>query len=297
MRQLKITKQFTNRDAQSFSNYLAEVSAIPLISAEEEGVLAARIKDGDATAIDELARANLRFVISVAKQYNSSASLQDLVQEGNVGLIKAAERFDASKGFKFISYAVWWIRQSIMQYISESGREIRLPLNKISVASKINVATSELEQILERMPTPFELSEYLIDNEIKSGSGDPSKFTEKKIIELLEQGQSPSSLDAPMSTDNDSSTISDLIEGEYYADINMKNNDLGIELGRFLDGLPSREKNVLIMHFGLFGQKQRSLDDIGEVFGLTRERVRQIREKSLRKIRARAVKTSLKEYR
>lgn len=297
MRQLKITKQFTNRDSQSFSNYLAEVSNIPLISAEEESILADKIKNGDMDALQKLVDANLRFVISVAKQYSSQSPLPDLVQEGNLGLIKAASRFDASKGFKFISYAVWWIRQSIMQYISENGRKIRLPLNKISVVSRINSATSELEQILQRNPTSFEISEYLTEIETQALNPDTSRFTQEKIDEMIEQNQNVSSLDAKISTSEDSSNIIDLIEGEDEGQLTMNLKDLGIELGRLLNKLPSREKDVLTMCFGLFGQKQRSLDEIGDIFGLTRERVRQIRENSLKKLKLKSRNTSLIEYR
>jgi len=299
MRQLKITKQITNRDAQSFNSYLTEVGNIPMITPEEEGELAARIKEGDKRALDKLVRANLRFVISVAKQYTGKAPLPDLVQEGNAGLIKAAQRFDETKGFKFISYAVWWIRQSIMQYLSDHGRKIRLPLNKIGSVNRINQAKAELEQILDRQPCNYELSDYLIDIESKNKNGDPSKYTEEKITELLQQSLNVSSLDAPMTTEDDSGTMLGMIEGESEHDIKhlLKNNDLKVELERILNRLSTREKNIVIMYFGLFGEEQRSLEEIGLLFDLTRERVRQIKEGAIRRLKHRSARTTLKEYR
>lgn len=297
MRQLKITKQFTNRDSQSFASYLAEVSNIPLISAEEEVALSKKIQKGDVVALQKLVDANLRFVISVAKQYSSQSPLPDLVQEGNLGLMIAAQRFDSSKGFKFISYAVWWIRQSIMQYISDNGRKIRLPLNKINVANRINSATSELEQLLHRSPTSFEISEYLTEIDASAVNPDASKFTNDKIDEMIEHNQSVLSLDAKISSDEDSGSIIDLMAGEDDGQAAMNLKDLGIELGRLLNKLPSREKDILTMHFGLFGQKQTSLEEIGVIFGLSRERVRQIRENSLKKLKLKSHKTTLREYR
>lgn len=299
MRQLKITKQITNRDAQSFNNYLTEVSNIPMITPEEEQELAKRIKDGDKVALDRLVNANLRFVVSVAKQYNGKAPLPDLVQEGNAGLIKAAQKFDETRGFKFISYAVWWIRQSIMQYLSEHQRKIRLPLNKIGTVNKINQAKAELEQHLERQPNIDEISEYLTELEAGKSNGEPSKYTEHKIKIVLEQSQNISSFDAPMTTESDSGTMLDLIPGENENDISniLKNKDLQVELKRVLESLSFREKDVIISYFGLFGEDQKSLEEIGMYFDLTRERVRQIKEKALRVLRHRVRKTTLKEYR
>ncbi len=300
MRQLKITQQITVRDSQSLSSYLTEVSNIPMLTSKEESELSKIIQEtGDRKAIDKLVTANLRFVISVAKQYNSRAPLIDLIQEGNAGLIKAAERFDETRGFKFISYAVWWIRQSIMQYLSENQRKIRLPLNKVGALGKIKQATSELEQLLERKPTNNEIADYLIDSESRKPNGDPSRFTAKKIEEMLIQSDSVSSLDAPFSQDDGAGTMADITPGESYNDIDsvLKGNDLQIELKRVLDKYPDREKEAIILYFGLFGREQKSLEEIGIKFDLTRERVRQIKEKVLRSLRNRSNNSTLKEYR
>jgi len=299
MRQLKITKQITNRDTESFSRYLAEVSNIPMLTPEEESIVAKKAKDGDKDALQLLVKSNLRFVISVAKQYKSQASLPDLVQEGNAGLIKAAERFDESRGFKFISYAVWWIRQSIMQFLAENERNIRLPLNKLGAIHRINQVTTDLEQHLERFPTPDEISEYLMELESVKKNGEPGKYTADKVRELLENNQSTTSLDSPMTSDDDSGTMLDMIEGDNEFDIKnvMKNKDLKIELERVLDRVSYREKETLILYFGLFGKEQKSLEEIGEEFYLTRERVRQIKERALVRLRRRALQTNLKEYR
>jgi len=279
---------------------LTEVSSIPLLTPEEEIELSRRIqKDGDKKALEKLVRANLRFVISVAKQYNNQAPLQDLVSEGNVGLIKAAERFDETRGFKFISYAVWWIRQSIMQYLSDHQRHIRLPLNKIGVVSKVKQAISELEQLLERVPSSYEISEYLMEIEYSKPGGDPTRYTEDKISALINQSQKVSSLDAPMTNEDNSGNIVDVIEGEDEHNINvtLKNRDLIIELERIIKNFSHRERDVLILYFGLFGNESKSLEEIGLYFDLTRERVRQIKEKALRRLRRGSILNSLKEYR
>lgn len=300
MRQLKISKQITNRDTQAFTKYLAEVNSIPMLTSEEESELAKRIQLGDKAALDRLVKGNLRFVISVAKQYgNKGMNLPDLVQEGNIGLAKAAERFDEKRGFKFISYAVWWIRQSILQALAEDGKQIRLPLNKIGALNRINQSKAELEQVLQRMPTTHEISEYLMDIEHNKPNGEPTKYQEDKIKSLLEQSMSLSSLDSPMTSDDDSGTMMDMLEGESHYDINkiIKIKDLQVELERILKHFPTRERDALIMYFGLFGHEQKSLEEIGLQFDLTRERVRQIKEKALRRLKQRATRTSLKEYR
>jgi RNA polymerase primary sigma factor len=310
MRQLKITKSITNRDSESFNKYLTEVSQIgDVISPEEEIELARRIKNGDEKAAEKLIKANLRFVVSVAKQYSGKAPLPDLIQEGNLGMIIAAKKFDETRGFKFISYAVWWIRQSILQSIAEDGRMIRLPLNKIGNLNKINAAISELNQYLERQPTEDEISDYLIEGELSKGvhesghnkgmaKGDPSKFTVEKIKYTMEDGHRVSALDAPMTTEADSGTMMDFIEGDSEHDINkvIQSSDLQIDLKRVMQRLATREKDVLILYFGLFGTTPISLEEIGEKYDLTRERVRQIKEKGVRKLKHRISQTALKEY-
>jgi RNA polymerase primary sigma factor len=299
MRQLKITKQITNRDSESLKSYLAEVSNIPMLTPEEEQLITKNIKEGDKRAMDRLVNANLRFVISVAKQYNGKAPLLDLINEGNIGLIKAAERFDETRGFKFISYAVWWIRQAIMQYLSDHQRMVRLPLNKLGSVNKINQAKAELEQVLDRQPTTSEIAEYLTEYESLKKNGDPSKYSEVKVKFLLEQSQGVSSLDAPMTSESDSGTMLDLMPGENEHDIKhvLKNKDLQVELKRILNTLTYRERSVVISYFSLFGEPQKSLEEIGMDFDLTRERVRQIKEKALKKLKHRVGRTSLKEYR
>ena len=299
MRQLKITKQITNRDTESFNKYLAEVSGIPMLTPEEESDLAKKGQAGDKNALDTLVKSNLRFVISVAKQYSGQAPLADLVQEGNAGLIVAAEKFDESKGFKFISYAVWWIRQSIMQFIAENQRSVRLPVNKLGAIHRINQASTDLEQEFQRTPTAEEISDYLMELESVKLNGDPSKYEVDKVKGLLENNQRTSSLDAPMTSDDDAGTMLDLIEGDNDFDIKnvMNNKDLRIELERVLDRVSYREKETLILYYGLFGREQKSLEEIGMEFELTRERVRQIKEKALRRLRHRALKTNLQEYR
>lgn len=301
MRQLKITKQITNREDLSFNKYLTEVNSIgDMITAEEEIELTKRIKNGDLDARNKLCKANLRFVISVAKQYSGHAPLPDLVNEGNIGLIKAAEKFDETKGFKFISYAVWWIRQAIMQFLTENGRLVRLPLNKIGTVNKVKQAVSDLEQILERQPSVEEISDYLTDIELEKGSkGEASKFSEDKLNELMASSHRPASLDAPMTTDNESGSLIDVIAGDnnYNADSAIENNDLQIELMRVINTLKQREQEILIHYYGLFGKKQMSLEEIGSMFELTRERVRQIKEQALRRMKVSSRRTRLVEYR
>ena len=301
MRQLKITKQITNREDLSFNKYLTEVNSIgDMITPEEEIELTKRIKQGDLDARNKLCNANLRFVISVAKQYSGHAPLPDLVNEGNIGLIKAAEKFDETKGFKFISYAVWWIRQAIMQFLAENGRLVRLPLNKIGTVNKVKQAVSDLEQILERQPSVEEISDYLTDIELERGSkGEASRFREDKLNELMASSHRPASLDAPMTTDNESGSLIDVIAGDnnYNADSAIENNDLQIELMRVINTLKQREQEILIHYYGLFGNRQMSLEEIGSMFELTRERVRQIKEQALRRMKVRSRRTRLVEYR
>jgi RNA polymerase primary sigma factor len=301
MRQLKITKQITNREDISFNKYLTEVGSIgDIITAEEEIELTKRIKQGDIQARNKLCKANLRFVISVAKQYNGHAPLPDLVNEGNIGLIKAAEKFDETKGFKFISYAVWWIRQAIMQYLAEHGRMVRLPLNKIGTVNKVKQAVSDLEQVLERQPSIDEISEYLTSKEYDKGSrGDATKFKEDKLAELLMSSSKVASLDAPMTTDNEAGSLIDVLPGhsEFEANHLMDGKDLQVEMKRVISTLKQREQDVLIYYFGLFGNPQMSLEEIGLRFELTRERVRQIKEQAIRRLKGRSRKMRLIEYR
>ena len=219
MKQLKIMKQFTIRDTQSFAKYLSEVSGIPMLSEQEEIELSKRIKKGDRRAINKLVCANLRFVISVVKQYKTSIQLQDLVQEGNAGLIKAAEKFDESRGFKFISYAVWWIRQSILQHIADHQRQIRLPINKGSVLSSVKYAISELEKMNERTPDACEISNYLMEIELRKPNGYPQKFTENKINEILSQSQDVLSFDVPITNEDEHSSMIDIMQGDGEYDV------------------------------------------------------------------------------
>lgn len=327
MRQLKITKQITNRDSQSFNKYLTDVSNNgDVISPEEELELAQKVKQGDMEARDKLVKANLRFVISVAKQYSGKAPLSDLVQEGNTGLITAAERFDETRGFKFITYAVWWIRQCIMQYISDNERKIRIPLNKVAIINKIAQARTALEQILEREATHEEITDYIVekepgeytDNEIDKATkfltnileDKPTdeevweyldrEYREKmlyKIKTLITQSQYVGSIDAPMTTESDAGTMLDVLESEDNFGRMMQNKDLQTELKRVLEKVTFREREVLIRYYGLFGTPQASMEEIGERYELTRERVRQIKEKALRKLRYTNRKRTLTEYR
>lgn len=302
MRQLKINKKITNRDTQAFNKYLTEVSSIgDVINAEEEIELTKKIKMGDISARNKLCKANLRFVISVAKQYyNGQSPLDDLINEGNIGLIKASEKFDETRGFKFISYAVWWIRQSIMQYLAENGRPIRLPLNKVGMVNKIKQANSNLEQIYQRQPTVSELSDFLTQQELdKKPYGELGKYTEDKITIITESLSNITSLDAPMGNTDDSGSLIDILEGEneYSVSKATDDNDLKIELARIVSTLKTMERQVLILFFGLFENEPLSLEEIGQKFDLTRERVRQIKESGIRSLKSRAHRTTLKEYR
>lgn len=274
MRQLKITKQVTNRETASLDKYLQEIGKVDLITAEEEVELAQRIKAGDKIALEKLTKANLRFVVSVAKQYqNQGLSLPDLINEGNLGLIKAAQRFDETRGFKFISYAVWWIRQSILQALAEQSRIVRLPLNKIGSINKINKAYAALEQEHERAPSAEEISDQL-------------DMTEEDVKESIKNSGRHVSMDAPLVEGEDSNLYDVLRSGESpNPDRELLNESLRIEIERALQTLTPREADLIRLYFGLNGQHPMTLEEIGETFDLTRERVRQIKEKAIRRLK------------
>ena len=275
MRQLKITKQITNRETASLDMYLQDIGRVELITADEEVVLAQKIKQGDQTALDKLVKANLRFVVSVSKQYqNQGLSLPDLINEGNMGLIKAAQRFDETRGFKFISYAVWWIRQSILQALAEQSRIVRLPLNKIGAINKINKTLAKLEQELEREPIAEEISEII-------------EISPADIRDIMRNQGRHMSMDAPIGNMEDGSSMYELLENKHEA---SPDNDLIIEslrseINRALTGLTTREADVVRLYYGLSGGHSHSLEEIGEKFELTRERVRQIKEKAVRRLK------------
>ncbi|MEX1191389.1 MAG: sigma-70 family RNA polymerase sigma factor [Brumimicrobium sp.] len=287
MRQLKISKQVTNRETASLDKYLVEIGRVDLISAQEEVELARRIKLGDQKALDRLTRANLRFVVSVAKQYqNQGLTLPDLINEGNLGLIKAAQRFDETRGFKFISYAVWWIRQSILQALAEQARIVRLPLNKIGSIGKINRAFSELEQKFERAPTADELAHHL-------------ELSVSDVRQALSSVSRHLSMDAPLKEgDESSSSMYDILpnEGLRTPERDLLHESLQLEINRSLTTLTVRESDVLKLYFGLDGNRQMSLDEIGIRFDLTRERVRQIKEKAIRRLKHTSRSKMLKNY-
>lgn len=284
MRQLKITNSITSRGSQSLEDYLNDISKQPLLTAEEEVKLAQRIRNDDREALERLVCANLRFVVSVAKQYqNQGLTLPDLINEGNIGLIKAAEKFDETRGFKFISYAVWWIRQSILQALAEQSRIVRLPLNQASAVSRINKLIMKFEQEHERKPSAYELSE-LIDE------------TPEKIRDSLRANGRPMSINAPLG-EGDDSTLLEVISDEStpQADRGMIDISLATEIERMLDTLDEREKTIVEMCFGI-NNREMTLEEISEKFGLSRERVRQIREKALLKLRHSNKKNLLQEY-
>ncbi len=285
MRQLKIIKQVTNREAVSLDKYLHEIGKVGLLTAEEEVVLARKIKEGDQEALAKLVKANLRFVVSVAKQYqNQGLSLPDLINEGNVGLIKAAQRFDETRGFKFISYAVWWIRQSILQALAEQARIVKLPLNKIGSINKVNRALAELEQRFEREPTIDELSETLA-------------LAPEDIKEALRGNNRHISMDAPLTQDEDSSLYDVLLSPDSpMPDKGLLNESLRREIERALSTLTPREANIIRLYFGLNGKHPLTLEEIGEEFDLTRERVRQIKEKALKRLKQTTRSKILKSY-
>jgi RNA polymerase primary sigma factor len=285
MRQLKIVKQVTNRNTASLEKYLQEIGKVDLLTAEQEVQLAQRIKAGDEMALEQLVKANLRFVVSVAKQYqNQGLSLPDLINEGNLGLIKAAQRFDETRGFKFISYAVWWIRQSILQALAEQARIVRLPLNKIGDINKINKVHASLEQKLEREPGIDEIA-----NEMD--------LDEKKIKDSVQTSRRHVSVDAPLIQDEDN-TMLDVLKSEETVtpEDGLIYDSLKIEIERAISTLSPKEADVIRYFFGLNGNSPLTLDEIGHMFGLTRERVRQIKEKGLRKLKHTSKNKLLKSY-
>jgi RNA polymerase primary sigma factor len=285
MRQLKISKQITNRESQSLDKYLQEIGKVDLLTPDEEVELAKRIRDGDQLALEKLTKANLRFVVSVAKQYqNQGLSLGDLINEGNLGLIKAAQRFDETRGFKFISYAVWWIRQSILQALAEQSRIVRLPLNRVGSLNKISKTFSELEQKYEREPSPEELAEVL-------------EVSTSEIVDTLKISGRHVSMDAPFVQGEENSLL-DVLENnsEDTPDSGLINDSLRREVQRALSTLTLREADVITLYFGLNGEHSMTLEEIGEKFSLTRERVRQIKEKAIRRLRHTSRSKALKPY-
>ncbi|PKA99267.1 RNA polymerase primary sigma factor [Flavobacteriaceae bacterium MAR_2009_75] len=285
MRQLKITKQVTNRETASLDKYLQEIGKVDLITADEEVELAQRIKAGDQVALEKLTKANLRFVVSVAKQYqNQGLTLPDLINEGNLGLIKAAQRFDETRGFKFISYAVWWIRQSILQALAEQSRIVRLPLNKIGSINKINKTFAFLEQAHERMPSAEEIAKEL-------------DMTVEDVKQSLKNSGRHVSMDAPLIDGEDSNLYDVLRSGESpNPDKELLHDSLRTEIERALETLTPREADVIRLYFGLAGQHSMTLEEIGETFDLTRERVRQIKEKAIRRLKHTSRSKILKTY-
>ena len=285
MRQLKITKSITNRESASLDKYLQEIGREELITAEEEVILAKKIKDGDQNALEKLTRANLRFVVSVAKQYqNQGLSLPDLINEGNLGLIKAARRFDETRGFKFISYAVWWIRQSILQALAEQSRIVRLPLNQVGSLNKINKAYSKLEQEFEREPSAEELAEIL-------------DLPIDKVSDTMKVSGRHVSMDAPFANGEESSLLDVLVNLDSpKADTGLMNESLSKEIDRALSTLTERERDVVKLFFGIGLNHGLTLEEIGDKFDLTRERVRQIKEKAIRRLRHSSRSKLLQQY-
>ncbi|HCY81756.1 sigma-70 family RNA polymerase sigma factor [Xanthomarina gelatinilytica] len=285
MRQLKITKQVTNRESKSLDKYLQDISKLPLITADEEVELAQRIREGDQLALDKLTTSNLRFVVSVAKQYqNQGLTLPDLINEGNAGLVKAAKRFDETRGFKFISYAVWWIRQAILQALAEQSRIVRLPLNKIGSINKINKAYSHLEQAHQRPPSPEEIAKEL-------------EMTVSDVKQSLKNSGRHLSMDAPLKEGEDSSLYDVVKSGESpNPDKTLMNDSLNLEVNRALNTLSQREADVVRLYYGINNEQPMSLEEIGETFGLTRERVRQIKEKGIRRLRHTSKNKILRTY-
>ncbi len=287
MRQLKISKQVTNRETASLDKYLQEIGKVDLITADEEVELARRIRAGDQSALEKLTKANLRFVVSVSKQYqNQGLSLPDLINEGNLGLIKAGQRFDETRGFKFISYAVWWIRQSILQALAEQSRIVRLPLNKIGSINKINKTFSKLEQEYEREPSPAEIAVML-------------EITEQEVKESMKNTGRHVSMDAPLTSgDDNAGSMYDVLQADDSPspENGLLNESLRREIERALHTLTSREADVVRLYFGLSGEHAMTLEEIGEKFDLTRERVRQIKEKAIRRLKHTSRSKILKTY-
>lgn len=273
MRQLKISKQITSRDAQSLDKYLTEISGLPMVSPEQEVILAKLIQEGDEEALTTLVRANLRFVVSVAKQYqNQGFSLGDLINEGNLGLIKAAKRFDETRGFKFISYAVWWIRQTILQALADQSRIVRVPLNRVGAISKLRRAMEVLEQKFERDPTTEELARA-------------AEMTTEEVALTMRIDKKSISMDAPSDAENDTTMHDRMGAGDPPPDHDMMADSLRTQVQRTLSTLTRREADVLVFYFGLGGEPALTLEEIGDKYSLTRERVRQIKEKAIRRMR------------
>jgi len=285
MKQLKIVKQITNRESQSLEKYFQEISKVDMITADEEAELARRIRSGDKAALEKLTKANLRFVVSVAKQYqNGSMTLGDLINEGNVGLIKAAEKFDETRGFKFISYAVWWIRQSIMQALAEHSRIVRLPMNRVSSLNKISRTFSELEQKFQRDPMADELAEVL-------------EISEQEVENNLKISNKKVSMDAPF-INGEGNSLLDVMEDEQIdsTDSSLMHDSLRKEVQMALSTLSSRESEVISSYYGLNDSQPLTLEEIGDRYGLTRERVRQIKEKATKRLRHSSASKGLKGY-
>ena len=285
MRQLKISKQITNRESQSLDKYLQEIGKVSLVSIDEEVELAQRIREGDQMALEKLTKANLRFVVSVSKQYqNQGLTLGDLINEGNLGLIKAAKRFDETKGFKFISYAVWWIRQSILQALAEQSRIVRLPLNRVGSLNKISRSFAELEQQFEREPSPDEIAELLA-------------LSTAEVADTLKLSGRHVSMDAPFVQGEENGLLDVLANADAESpDAGLLHDYLRREVQRALSTLTLREADVVTLHFGLNGHAARTLEEIGEQFNLTRERVRQIKEKAIRRLKHTTRSKALKPY-
>lgn len=282
---MKLYKQITNREAASLDKYLSEIAKEPLLTPEDEIELAIKIRNGDTAALERLIKSNLRFVVSVAKQYqNQGLSLGDLINEGNVGLMKAAKKFDETRGFKFISYAVWWIRQSILQALAEQLRIVRLPLNRVGILNKIGKAYSHLEQEFEREPNPEELAKAL-------------EMDVEEISDVMTITGKPMSMDAPFNQNDENSLHDVLVNDELPSpDDELMTESLKVEIKRALNVLNEREKEVLKMYFGIDSDQPLTLEEIGEKFNLTRERVRQIKEKAIRKLRHNSRSKNLKSY-
>lgn len=286
MRQLKITNKITTRESVALDKYLNDIGKIPMLAGDDEANLARRIREGDQAALDTLTKSNLRFVVSVAKQYqNQGLSLSDLINEGNMGLIKAAKRFDETKGFKFISYAVWWIRQSILQSIVEHSRMVRLPLNKVGSYNKVNEVLMSFVQKFERQPSNSELGEIL-------------GMTEKEIANIIKNRGRHISFDAPIGGDDGDSTMLDVVSTsqEDSPEIKLLNQSLIDEVNLGLAILSPREVEVISTYYGLNGKKSLTLEEIGDLYGLTRERVRQIKERAIRRLRKSKNNNALKSY-
>ncbi|MDR2868643.1 MAG: RNA polymerase sigma factor RpoD/SigA [Bacteroidales bacterium] len=285
MRQLKISKSITNRDTASLDRYLADIGRETLITAEEEVELARKIKEGDDAALEKLTKTNLRFVVSVAKQYqNQGISLQDLINEGNVGLIKAAKRFDETRGFKFISYAVWWIRQAILQAIADQSRIVRLPLNQVGTINKMKKEIARLEQSLQRIPTVEEIANAL-------------ELPVHKVSEILKMNSRPQSIDSPIAPDEETRFIDTFVfENDKDTDTHLMHESLVSEVDELLAKLPEKESEILRLFFGINTSHDHTLDEIGDKLGLSRERVRQLKERALKKLRSEAKNKNLKLY-